>query len=306
MNDPALPFRVHAIAGARPGPRLLITAGVHGDEFEPMAAVERLARAIDSAVLAGTITLVPVVNEGAYARVARCGADGLDLARSCPGDERGSVTQRVAAAITRLIGASTHFVDLHTGGIALALVPLSGYMLHADASVLATQRSMARAFGLPYIWGTTPTLQGRTLSAARDANVPAIYVEHGGGSTFSPRAVADIVDGCLNVARSLGMLPDPAAAPRAEPVVVEDARAGSGHLQVQNASPIDGLFESRVALGDRVARGACLGTVASPLTGERRDVRADGDGIVFMLRLLTAVRAGDALAAIVDDAGGGA
>lgn len=302
MNHATAPFRIRTIVGDRPGPRLLISAGVHGDEFEPMAAVDRLARRIESSDLTGTLTLVPVVNESAFALRARCGEDGRDLARSCPGDASGTITQRVAAAITQLIEASTHFIDLHTGGIALALVPLTGYMLHVDPTVLATQRAMARAFGLPYIWGTTPTLEGRTLSAARDAGVPAIYIEHGGGSTFRSDAVGEIVDGCIDVMRLLRMLPG--SLTERPTTVVEDARAGSGHLQVQNASPIDGLFESRVALGERVARGDVFGTVTSPLTGECRDVRADGDGLTFMLRVVAAVHAGDALAVFVDERAG--
>lgn len=44
---------------------------------------------------------------------------------------------------------------------------------------------MARAFGLPLIWGTDPTLPGRSLSVARDANVPAIYAEYLGGGRLN-------------------------------------------------------------------------------------------------------------------------
>ena len=47
------------IHGHQPGPRLLITAGVHGDEFEPMAAVRRFMTEIDPRHLRGTLTLAP-------------------------------------------------------------------------------------------------------------------------------------------------------------------------------------------------------------------------------------------------------
>jgi predicted deacylase len=87
------------IRGTSDGPHLLITAGVHGDEFEGVAAVHRLMRRIDATELCGRVTLVPVVNESAFDRRSRCGADGLDLARSCPGKPDGSVTQQVAAAL---------------------------------------------------------------------------------------------------------------------------------------------------------------------------------------------------------------
>ncbi len=51
-----------------PSPHLLITGGVHGDEFEPVAAIRRLATLLSSGdpsvqSFRGRLTLVPVVNE---------------------------------------------------------------------------------------------------------------------------------------------------------------------------------------------------------------------------------------------------
>ena len=49
-------------------PHLLITGGVHGDEFEPIAAIRRLIDLFDGdsarvESLDGRLTLVPIVNE---------------------------------------------------------------------------------------------------------------------------------------------------------------------------------------------------------------------------------------------------
>ena len=51
------------IEGGRSGPHLLITGGVHGDEFEPMAAIRRLMTAIEPAELNGRVTLVGASRE---------------------------------------------------------------------------------------------------------------------------------------------------------------------------------------------------------------------------------------------------
>jgi len=59
------------IEGRNAGSHLLILAGVHGDEFEPMAAVRRLAKVLSPDELTGRLTLVPVVNEEAFLRGAR-------------------------------------------------------------------------------------------------------------------------------------------------------------------------------------------------------------------------------------------
>jgi hypothetical protein len=41
----------------------------------------------------------PITNKNAYFSGARAGEDSLDLARTCPGDSEGSVTEKVAAEI---------------------------------------------------------------------------------------------------------------------------------------------------------------------------------------------------------------
>src|SRR5438132_13017751 len=104
----AVQLKLKTIVGRGDGPHLLITGGVHGAEFEPMAAVRRLARQIDPSELRGRVTLVPVVNEPAFERGQRTADDGLDLARTCPGRPDGSVTERVAHALSELIRAADY------------------------------------------------------------------------------------------------------------------------------------------------------------------------------------------------------
>src|SRR2546421_12528373 len=229
------------IIGRSAGPHLLITAGVHGDEFEPMATVRRLMNRIDVNSLRGRLTLVPCVNESAYRRGARTGDDGLDLARVCPGKADGSITERVAHAFSVLIRSADAYIDLHTGGSALRLAPLSGYMLHSDQQILDAQRRMARAFNVPIIWGTNPTPNGRSLSVARDANIPAIYSETGGGGSCDANYVDDCSNGCLNVMASLGMIQRTVPESRVKHIV-EDPRDNSGYLQIQHPAPIEGFF----------------------------------------------------------------
>lgn len=291
----------HVIDGASGGPRLLVLAGVHGDEYEPMEAVRRLAVTLAALPLCGTVELVPVANPTAFATGARCGADGLDMARSFPGRPDGSATQRAAHAVNTLLRSADALIDLHTGGRVMRVLPMTGYLLHADPAILDTQRRMARAFGLPVIWGTTPTLEGRSLSAARDAGVPAIYAEHGGGGGCDAAGVEALVQGCLGVVRELGMLAGPQATqPPSPPLVVEDDRPGSGHMQASHPAPVDGFFLPAVGLGAPVRAGDVLGRICDPLGGAVRDIRADASGIVLVLRAEPSVRAGDALAVVLE------
>lgn len=245
------------------------------------------------------MTLVPVANEAAFLRGARSAEDELDLARTFPGRAEGSVTERTAHAVAEMIREADFYVDLHTGGAVLSLLPLAGYMLHPSAAVLQTQRRMARAFNLPVVWGTDWRLEGRSLSVTRDANIPAIYAEYLGGAACRPEGVAALAEGCLNVLGELGMLDRPAIPPAVK-YVVEDDRPGSGHLQVRHPAPMTGFFEPRVLLGDRIRQGDVLGELSDALGEDVRIVQAEQSGIILGLRIFPRVIRGDALAVILE------
>jgi predicted deacylase len=281
-------------------PHLLLTGGVHGDEFEPMIALRRLARFLEGAKLRGRVTLVPIVNEPAFARGHRVGDDGLDLARTCPGRADGTPTEQIAHALSALIRSADFYIDLHTGGTTLAVWPMTGYVLHPDPAVLEKQRALARAFNLPVIWGTDPTLPGRSLSVARDAGVPAIYAEYLGAAQMSPAGVQAYYDGCLNLLGHLNMLDRPTVPHSRILLVVEDPRESSGHMQRCYPSPADGCFESAVRLGDRIAAGDLLGRVVDSLGAAPHEVRAAESGWVLVLRTFCGVKEGDSLAVVLD------
>jgi len=297
---PSIQLAAHEIKGHGPGLHLLITGGVHGDEFEPMAAIRRLMRELVPEQLRGRVTLVPVVNEPAFRRGQRTAEDNLDLARTCPGRADGSVTEQIACSLSQLIRTADLYIDLHTGGTRLTVQPLCGYMLHQDAGVLDRQRRMARAFGLPLIWGTDPSFDGRSLSVARDAAIPAIYAEYRGGGRFDPVGVAAYVRGCLNVMAEFGLVDGSAVLPAQPPLVVEDVRPGAGHMQVNHPSPCEGFFEPAVQLGQPIGAEDVLGRVVD-LSGDRVEViRARYAGIVIVLHTFPRIEEGVSVAVVME------
>lgn len=301
MKDVAPELLLHEMVGSGPGPHLLITGGVHGDEFEPMAAVRRLMREIRAEELRGKVTLVPVVNEPAFRRGQRTGEDGLDLARTCPGKADGSVTEQIAWELSKLIRSADFYIDLHTGGTRLTVLPLTGYTLHPSGEVLAAQRRMARAFGLPLIWGTDPNLEGRSLSVARDANVPAIYAEYLGGGRFEAAGVDAYVRGCFGVMRECGLLPSQAIeSTTSAPRIIEDRRPGSGHMQVNHPASVEGFFEPAVAIGDEVRAGDELGTVIDIVGRRAETIRSRYTGTVIVLHTFPRVEAGTSVAVVLE------
>lgn len=293
-------LETRTVKGSAAGPHLLILGGVHGDEFEAMSAIRRLLKTVDPASLSGQLTVIPVANESAFMAGTRTGEDGLDMARICPGRSDGSVTERAAFAVSEKIAEADYLIDLHSGGVAMQMGPVTGYVLHSDTEVLAMQRRMAEAFNLELVWGTSASLDGRTLSVARDHRVPAIYAEWLGAGECDPAGVEAYTDGCLNVMGLLGMIEREAPASRVRKVV-EDPREGSGHIQVNYQAPFDGFFESEVDMGQVVESGQCLARVVDHFGDRSEPILSTQSGIVLCLRVFSRVKKGDSLAAILEE-----
>jgi len=280
------------------GPSVLITAGVHGDEHEPIIAANNLISILSPLLRKGKVTIIPIVNSTAVANGTRCGVDGLDLARVCPGNSQGSATEIDAARISVLISQSDYLIDLHTGGKLFDIHPLSGYMLHPDNHVLEQQRTLARAFGLPIIWGTDHEPNGRTLSVARDHNIPAIYVEYGGGIAARDEIIVSYTDGCLGVLEKLGMV-DASHRQSVPEHIVEDPTPQQGHLQAKMPAPAKGIFVPAVRLGQLIGKGEHWGDIFHLETGSPTKVFADMSGMVLFLRVDAQVNIGESLGGIL-------
>jgi len=271
---------------------------VHGDEYEPLMAAFRLTEFLEGRLSRGQVTIVPGVNSTAVGAHLRCGSDGLDLARTCPGDPAGTPTQADAHAVSQLIRTCDALIDLHTGGRLFDIHPMAGYMVHPNETVLAANRAMACAFGLPLLWGTDSAPDGRTLSIARDALIPAIYVEYGGGASVRPTIADAYVEGCLNVMSHLSMLRETRPGACLPEHWIEDARPNQGHLQSKMPSPCHGVFVPALPLGAMVAKGDRWGDVFDVHSGVQTPVSAEDTGLVLFLRAEAVVRKGDSLGGI--------
>jgi predicted deacylase len=281
------------------GPSVLITAGVHGDEYEPIIAANHLISNLSPQLKRGKLTIVPIVNTTAVANGSRYGSDGLDLARVCPGNSQGSVTEVDAAKISAIIVQSDYLIDMHTGGKLFDIYPLAGYMLHPDSNVLDQQRTMAKAFGLPIIWGTDHEPNGRTLSVARDHNIPAIYVEYGGGITARDEIVHAYTIGCVGVLKKLAMIDTAEEIYRAPEHIVEDSTPQHGHLQAKMPSPAEGIFVPGVELGQMIVAGEHWGDIVDLETAKHTKVFAELSGMVLFLRVDARVNVGESLGGIL-------
>lgn len=268
---------VVVVKGAAPGPRLMLTAGIHGDELNGIAVLQRLAGGIDPATLAGTVTLVPGLNPPGLLQSARqwtpdWGRSAPNLNREMPGRIGGSAIADFAGRLwSRLIRPNADTaVDLHTQSRGTA------YVMYAFASTPRTRR-MAELVA-PDIIKMDRGEKGTVENTLTDDGVPAITLELGRPEMFDDRMIARGEAGLMNLMRDLKMLPGAVKPPPAGLFVANDimaARAGtSGWARL--LLPLGAMVKKGQPLAEvRDAFGTLLETVAAPVDGRINMVATD-------------------------------
>jgi predicted deacylase len=279
LNDAGARIPVSLVRGASDGPVLALIAGTHGYEYPGITALQRLRQSIDPRALRGTLILVHIANPPSfYGRtVYTSPADGKNLNRVFPGRADGTLSERIAHAITTQVIAHADFlVDLHAGDANEALRPYVYMPVTGDARLDAATRGMALAFGLDHIVIDTGRIAPADATKFVDQTalargIPAITTETGQLGQNDERSVALAEHGIQNLMRHLGML-EGTAEPNTGVVWL-----GDYHVIT---SPVTGVFRAAVRDGYAVAEGGLLGELYDAFGAKVSDVRAPFAGIV--------------------------
>lgn len=278
-SDVVIP--VHVIHGRREGPRLFVSAAVHGDEINGVEAIRRLLklRLLDG--LRGTLVAIPVVNVHGFLAKDRYTPDRRDLNRSFPGLAKGSLAGRVAKAfMDEVVSRCTHGIDLHTGSNHRTNLP------HIRANLEDPEtRALAEAFGAP-VMIDAKVRDGSLRQAALECGIPMLLFEGGEALRFDRFVTEAAVGGVLAVMASLGMVTSRRRkAPK--PFVATSTR--------WIRAPESGLLISDLEVGAAVEAGQKLGFVSDPYGLRTAPVLARDPGIVIGRLKLPLVNEGDAL-----------
>ena len=249
-----LPFGV--VEGAKEGPCLLVTAGIHGSEFCSIEAAQRLLDT-DPGKLSGILLVLPIVSLASFWKrsIYLMPGDGRNLNRMFPGRRDGSVSERLAYwLVTEAFSKADAYVDLHGGDLNEALVPFSLYR-EGDAR----SEALGKTFGLPILIASS--YEGFTVAAASMHGVPAIIAEVSGNGLWNDTTVGELSDGLARVMHELGMVE---AAPKPAPPI-------SPMTLTFVSSPRQGLWYPYQTIGAKVAKDQPVGEIRN-LLGRCEDV----------------------------------
>jgi len=291
------PVPIACIAGGD-GPTVLLSGGVHGDEFEGPAALMRLLQDLSPTEINGRIIILPALNTPAVLASSRVSPlDRVNMNRAFPGDANGGPTHMLAHFIeTCLLPKCDAAIDLHSGGKAAVFAPC--VLTEADMETAIGKRNMALAdaFGAPFTWLSGRHNDNRSVNAAATRQgVSMIAAELGGGGGCDP-LMTDFAERSLRrCLHHLGILP----------VAIEAEPEASRLIQFSEpghnlTAPAAGLFDRQFCIGDEVRigdRAGLLHFISEPLRPST-ELQFGASGIVLAQGNRGLVERGDSLAMI--------
>ncbi len=270
--------------GKLPGPTVLLTAALHGDEINGVEIVRQIIAKKINKPKRGTIICIPIVNVFGFLNTQRTFPDGRDLNRIFPGSKTGSLASRVAYRfVNEILPLADYCLDFHTGG-ASRFNAAQIRIRPGDKKLL----SLSKIFNAPFT--VLSANLKKTYRATCDKKGIPILLFEGGKSLNSNKKIVRLgVQGVMRFLHHLNMLDDTFEAPAIETqtVVIEKTR----WIRANRS----GLLHTKILINKRVEKGDLLATITDPYGKMRYKVKAPNTGYIINVNQAPIVHQGDAI-----------
>jgi predicted deacylase len=272
---------VHVFRSHNPGPAILFSAGMHGEETNGIEIIRKLVgRKEIQELKCGTVIAIPVINIVSFLYSTRDLPDGRDLNRCFPGTRNGSLGSRIAFDLMRHILPLIDFgVDFHTGGSKINNYPQVRCVFDFPDNI-----DIAEKFSPPLIIDSRYR-DGTLRKEAAKKNKPILVFEGGESMRFDYLSINEGLNGCLRLMRAYDMI-DLDLPKNAEVKIKKDTwvRAGAS-----------GLFHMNAHNGAHVRKDDLLGVICNPFGEIEVKVVSPVDGYIVGINNQPVVNEGDAL-----------
>lgn len=273
---------VYVYRAAKPGPVVLLSGGLHGDEINGIEIVRRmLEQATFEKLERGSVIAIPVMNIFGFLNFSRDVPDGKDVNRSFPGNVAGSLAARIAHFLTHEIIVKIDCgVDFHTGGASRYNHPQVRYAA-ADGGSL----ELAKAFGAPVML-QNGHIQKSLRHQAYKMGKSIIVYEGGESMRLDENVVITGIAGAMRLLKHLEMLSD--APPAYGPGIL---CATSTWVRAKHS----GIYSGVVQSGSYVAEKEVLGHITDPFGAFKVKMKSPAKAFVLGHNNMPIVNQGDAL-----------
>lgn len=268
----------------KPGPTVLITAGIHGDEVNGIEIVRQIIAKGINKPKSGTIICIPVINIFGFINLKREFPDGRDLNRVFPGFSNGSLASRVAHRLTHEILPHVDFVmDFHTGGAGRFNAP-QVRIIEGNEEL----DTLAKIFGSPFVL-YSKNLNKSFRNTCHNLGKPMLLFEGGKSFHIDNNVTNTGVNGAKRILHHFGMLSSKfkVSKPKVECVFIEESK-----WQRANHS---GMFKPSITINSKVSVGDTIGNITDPYGKFNHFVKSKYDGYIINVNESPIVYQGDAL-----------
>lgn len=267
-----------------PGPTILFTAGIHGDEINGVDIVRQLITRKINRPKRGTIICMPILNIFGFLNSNRVFPDGRDLNRMFPGSANGSLASRVAHRLMHEIIPDVDLViDFHTGGASrFNAAQIRIIKDHPELDELA------RIFNPPFVLYSNHIAKS-FRNACYQLGKPILLYE-GGKSFYVDNTISKVgVEGVKRILAHYGMLHHRIAcsAPKRPTLFIEDSK----WIRARQS----GMFKSIVNVNTKVHIDDVLGQITDPYGKIYHEVKSTIEGYILNVNEASLVYQGDAL-----------
>lgn len=267
-----------------PGPTVLLSAGLHGDEINGTEIIRKLIVDKVNKPKTGTIICIPVINIFGFINQMREFPDKRDLNRVFPGSKTGSLAGRFAHfLVTKIIPHIDYAIDFHAGGASRFNAPQTRIVKNNPEL-----KNLAQIFNAPFTLYSA-NIAGSFRNACDKRGVKMLLFEGGKSLDLNSEVTRHGVEGTKRILSYLGMLHPKFGVdnPLKKSVFIENSNWIRANFS--------GMFHGLATIGSYVKKGQVIAMISDPFGKIEHQMKSPNSGYLINVNDASLVYQGDAI-----------
>lgn len=273
-----------------PGPVVLFTAGLHGDEINGVEIVRQLIVRRINKPKRGTIICIPIINIFGFVNKTREFPDGRDLNRVFPGSKTGSLASRFAWYLLKeVVPHADYCIDFHAGG--------ASRFNAAQIRIVPNNRELKElsdVFNAPFTL-YSKNIQGSFRSSCDKLGVKMLLFEGGKSLDINHGITHEAVEGAKRFLLHFDMLNPRKKLPERGKTTIYIEKSGWVRAKYS------GLLQNAATVGKFVNKGDVIACITDPFGNFEHKVKSPNTGYIINSNDSPIVYQGDAIFHISQD-----